>query len=121
MSKQEKLLPEKDEIEEKKVSVEMSESEKDDFAKWVSDKKLKEEKEIKEPDVTVDLRMGHNVNGRPYGPGRVQVPEGLGYALSERDELAVKARMRVHEGSEFMIEILGSGRSVVREVKKAGP
>lgn len=99
--------------EEKKVSLEMTESQKEK----VVDILAKEEKKAPEPMVEVDLRFEHNRNGQPYGPGKVIVPEGVGSSLFAADYNAYVSRLREMESTNKMIEIISRGVTKIREVK----
>jgi hypothetical protein len=103
------------------VSVEMTEAEKAEFVAYKAkkDKELEDQKEAEEL-VEFTLKYGHNVNGVSYGPGRVRCRSDLGYALLSRDEKALQARLRVHESNEFIVHILGHGKSTVKKVNGAG-
>lgn len=99
------------------VAVEMTEAEKEQFTKYMAEQKSKAEK-AKDSDeiIEVDLRFPHRVNQKHYGPGKVTVKSGLGYMLLQQDDQAMIARMKVHESSGGLIEIMGRGISKVRKV-----
>ncbi len=107
----------KEAVEEKAVvSVEMTEAQKDKFTAMMAEEEKKKEAPKKEK-IEIDLRFGHNVNNKAYGPGRVICDADIGYAMVERDYAALQARLRVHESSNHMIEILTSGQRIVRKIE----
>lgn len=61
----------------------------------------------REPMMTVTLRTQHSINGVPYGPGRLRVPEELGRTLMEGE-----TRVRQSEA-----ELFGQQRSFMLNMR----
>lgn len=117
MAKEVKKEVEKEEEKKPLVQVEMTETEKADFVKFMADKAEKEEaKKSNEGLVEMNLRTSHMRNGKRYGPGRVTVPELIAGSLEVAEQKWVNGRIKVHEGGTKMIEILGHGVTRVRKM-----
>lgn len=122
MAKTKEIKEEVKEVTESKVSVEMSQKEKEEFVafKLKQEEQLKKDKEKEsQKQVNVDLRFAHKRNGIPYGPGRVTVPEDLGCSLLHQDNLAFDSRLAEMQDKKHNIQILQSGKAIITEVKES--
>lgn len=117
MAKDVKKEIEKEEEKKPLVQVEMTETEKADFVKFMADKAEKEEaKKSNEGMVELNLRTSHMRNGKRFGPGRVVVSELIAGSLEVAEKKWLDGRIKVHEGGTKMIEILGHGVTRVRKL-----
>lgn len=100
--------------EEKKVSVEMTEKQKEKVTAI-----LAADEAPKEPTkwVEVELRFEHRRLGKAWGPGTVRVEEALGSSLYAADYNAYISRIKEMESANRNVEILSRGVTVIRPSK----
>jgi len=79
------------------VTVEMTEKEKKEFAKFMADKEDKGEEKEPEPMAYGELRFAHFINGDPYGPGKFQAPRDVAMNLIAADEKYLRRKMKEKE------------------------
>lgn len=97
----------------KKVSVEMTEKQKEKFVESQAAAEVAAEVRLAD----VDLRFYHRINGTQYGPGKVRVEAGIGAALMEADQRAYHARLAESQEKSNMIHVFGRGVSTIVPVK----
>jgi hypothetical protein len=99
--------------EEKLVSVQMTDAEKEAFVSFMA----KREADAKpEQQVEINLRTSHRRNGRLFGPGTVVVAESIAGSLISADAKWLNGRLKVHESGNHLIEIIGRGVSRTRKL-----
>lgn len=102
------------------VTVEMTEKEKKEFAKFMADKEDKGEEKEPEPMAYGELRFAHFINGDPYGPGKFQAPRDVAMNLIAADEKYLRRKMKEKESDEFMIDIQARGPGRITRIEKEG-
>ncbi len=119
MAKKEKETQVADEP--KKVAVEMTETQRDDFIESQAKKIVAEEsKPVVENKMRVHLKFGHRINGDLYGPGVVILGEALANQLAYQDEQALQSRIQESQGGRHLVEILGNGKTRAVPVPSTG-
>jgi hypothetical protein len=93
------------------ATVEMTEKQKEK----VIDILAKEKAETEKVFVDVRLLVEHRINGVPYGPGTVKVPQAIAGTLLSNDQAAIQARLKEMTSDNNMIEILGRGLSRIHK------
>lgn len=106
------------ETKKEEVEVVMTKSEMDEYLKFKADKdtaakELAESKEL----VQVHLRFDHRVNGTLYQQGAAHmVSRDLATSLLVQDQKAFVAYLAQFEQKNRIVQIVGQGQSIVREV-----
>jgi len=67
---------------------------------------------VKPKTVSIHLRMAHRINGIPYGPGQVWVPEAIAAVLRENDARALEGERLLFIQQAHLIELTGSSPRV---------
>jgi hypothetical protein len=87
--------------------------------KWVAKKSLlasppKPAKIQANPQVVLELRATHNINGMLYGPGPVKVPANLAQSLQEQEQRAIQYDETWRDEKAYLIQPGNRGGSSMR-------
>lgn len=112
--------PEAPEVEgEKKVAIEMTPAQAEEFAAYM--RKKEDEDNQPEPEAEKTFRLNliyrHNVNGKKYGPGMVEVPEHHLGLLQTHEERSKKREIGLNVSKSRLFKVMMSGQAVPVEVK----
>lgn len=103
-------------VDETFVSVEMTPEQRDEFVRFMAEKKG-EIKEAEEPVYVMDLSYEHNINGNKFGPGLAHIPFSM-VATIQRGELrSMRREISLHTSSKRLYKVLQSGQAVPVRVK----
>lgn len=108
-----------EEPKETNVAVEMTESQKEEFVKFMADKAKKEEAEANKPAprmFQMILAYEHNVNGKNYRPGKVVVDEATYGHLAHYEGVRKEQEFALNTSNNRMFHIMQSGQ--ITEVTK---
>ena len=72
--------------------------------------------EFQNTPITLDLRKRHYINGNPYGPGLITVPQSIASTLEAQEQGIRRVMARDHEAHAYIINKRGAGGMGATEV-----
>lgn len=101
-----------------KVQISMTTEEKEQFVKFLAEKKeTKEREEEGKRIVEADLRFGHQINGKLYGPGKTKTDALTMGTLIAQDVSAYESLLKSTQSDKKMIQLHNHGGYTIREVQ----